>query len=270
MLLEKSARTFKDYDVLGVGAVRRAELLASVEPKILQLHPGLVPNSRKLMYDEVLEQTIGWLKPAQVIREKFLGTAQDFVFHLLLQDFSISFPKLSALLPVSAESFLRDYLSEFPWQGPLLTDQLRYVPLFVKQQFQDSGLNLLAQKEWLWSYLHFADFGSVRTEPGRVTLNASLQTLHANVDAPTAGITRGLYIFYYDERSGKVLEHKMQVVDALVVDKLQDDRKYTLDQLIEQVLMMEIRDALSADELRKRVFFLIEQSILQVSDSKIL
>lgn len=264
-----------DYDVLGIGAVRRGDIEADFEADarrpLLQLHRGLVSPSGVEIYNRLLEQTSKWLRPIQVADVKFLGSAEDYVYFLLFKEFEKSFPlTFLELRNTGVEKFLRGYLSEFPWQGPLLTEHLRYVPIYVAQQFQDSRRSIVAQKEWLRSYLRFADFGSVRSELGRVTLNPSLQILHAPIDVPEIKLSRGVYIFYYDEAAKKVRDHKLEKADAAVVDALQDDRKYTLDQLIEQVLLMEDVKGLTRLTLRNKVFFLAEQGILKVSDSKIL
>jgi len=263
-------RQLKDYEVLGIGALRRAEVESAPEKIKLLLHPDLVPSSRREIYQQLLTDTCQWLQPSAITEEKIFAPAEDFVYHLLLAEFKKIFPRTVVRLGEGVEILLRNYLAEFPWQGPLLTDHLRYVPLFLRQQFQDPGLNSLALKEWLWSYLQFADFGRVATEAGRVTVNPSLQTLHTEIEVAEVDLSPGLYIYYYEETGRRVHEYRLDLVDAAVVETLQEDRKYTLDQLVEHLLLMDLATKPSQATLRKRVLFLISQGILSLSDAKII
>lgn len=183
----------------------------------------------------------------------------------LLEDFQRHFPVTTKALGADLKENLKSYLHEFPWQGPLLTEHFRYFPVYLKRKTQDSRLYLMAQKEWLWSYLSFADFGFPPQEQGRVIANPSLQILYMLFEIPELQLTEGLYIFYYDYSRGKVREYKPDIYDAAVVDLLQEDRKFTLDQLIDQVQMIELDRTLAREIWVKKFSSLAEQGIILVS-----
>jgi hypothetical protein len=265
MTQEKEFRQLKDYDVLGVGALRRERLLREARAVQLITHPELVSISARAIYDAILADTIKWLKPAQILEEKISKSKEELLARLLLEDFRREFPKTSVYLKTELNATLKKYLAEFPWQGPLLSDHFRYFPGFLRTQFQDSRLYLFAQKEWLWSYLSFTDFGSPKQEAGLVRLNPSLQSLYISEEVAEAELTPGLYIYYYDESREQVCEYKMDALDAAVVDLLHEDRKFSLDQLIDQVLMMDLELQLPREAWEKRLSSLISRGIILIS-----
>lgn len=274
MAQSQDARQLKDYEVLGVGASRREKVLGGGGDIILELHRELVPDSQKALYEAILEETLQWLKPQAIHEAKINKPAQDFLLQALLEDLQKQFPHTVKLLNRDLKEILTSYLEEFPWQGPLLTEQFRYFPVFLKRKFQDSRLYLTAQREWLWSYLSYADFGFPPQEQGRIIANPSLQSLYTLFELPELHLTEGLYIFYYDYSQGKVREYKLDVYDAAVVDMLQEDRKYTLDQLIEQVQMMELDANLPREVWAKKLSYLkgngiiLESSPQWIAESK--
>ena len=145
---------------------------------------------------------------------------------------------------------------------------LREIAIFLKKKFQDSRLYLIAQKEWLWSYLSFADFGFPTPEEGRMILNPSLQSLYSAEEVAEVELSPGLTVFYYDYVRKSIREYKMDIWDAAVADALQEDRKYTLDQLLGQLLLMELESPLSSGEWRKKLSYLTTQGIILVSGSE--
>ncbi len=256
-------RQLKDYDVLGVAACRREYLLADNNTKILLTHSYLIPETHRIVYEAILEETLLWLKPQEVRQ----GNSDDFL-QVLLEDFRREFPKTSSYLKLDLTEVMRSYLSEFPWQGPLLSGHFRYFPIFLKRTVHDSDLYLIAQKEWFWSYLSFADFGLPSHEQGRILLNPSLQSLYCTSKVEEVELTPGLTFFYYDYSLQRVREYKGDPWDAIVVDLLHEDRKYSLDQLIEQALMMKLEVSLSRQEWLKKFFYLKSEGILLESDSR--
>jgi len=262
MAQSKEARQLKDYEILGVGASCREHILKDPGPFVLQLHPDLVPEAQKQTYDLILAETLRWLKP-QSVQEVHLDTSSDeIIFSLMAETLKKEFPQTVQYLKSSYLGALRNYLQEFPWQGPLLAAHFRYFPVFLKRQFQDSRLYLIAQQEWLWSYLSFADFGFPVQEQGRVFSNPSLQSLYINSEISEIQKTQGLYILYYDYSENKVREHKLDVYEAAVVDMLQEDRKFTLDQLLDQVQLMELGGPLSKEQWLKKFSSLVREGII--------
>jgi hypothetical protein len=264
-------RQLKDYDVLGVGACRRERLMADLGAKTLLTHSYLIPQAQRPIYKAILEETVQWLKPQEVREvppsEKFKKAPGDYLVQLLLEDFQREFPKTSSYLKTELVEVVKLYLLEFPWQGPLLSDHFRYFPVFLKRKFQDSHLFLIAQKEWFWSYLSFADFSFPAPEPGRILVNPSMQSLYSVAEVEEVQLTPGLFLVYYDYARQKVLDFEVDIWDAAVVDLLQEDRKYTLDQLIEQVLLVELDASLSREEWQKKLFYLTSEGIILESNT---
>jgi hypothetical protein len=271
MAYPQELRQLKDYDVLGVGASRRKCLEADLGAKILLTHSFLIPKTQRPVYEAILDETLQWLKPLEVREETFSEgsnkSPEEYLLQVLLEDFQREFPKTSSYLKQDLFEVVKNYLLEFPWQGPLLSDHFRYFPVFLKRKFQDSRLYLIVQKEWLWSYLSFAEFGTPVQEQGRILVNPSLQSLYSLTEVEEVRLQPGLFFVYYDDSRQKVRDYKVDAWEAAVVDLLQEDRKYTLDQLIEQVLMTELEAPLSRAECRKKLFNLKSEGILLESGS---
>ncbi len=261
-------RQLKDYDVLGIGAVRREELLAGLTPVELLIHKELVPTAQASLHEELLTETLRWLKPTSVRTVKLPVAPTEFLHEVLLEEFKKAFPQTEAYLKGGLRELLKDYMKEVPWQGPLRSAHFRYLPVFLKRKFQDSRLYLIAQKEWLWSYLSFADFGFPPAEQGRLLVNPSLQSLYTADEVAEIELSPGLSVFYYDYSRKKRGEYKMDLWDAAIADVLQEDRKYTLDQLLDQVLMMELDSQLPREEWAKKMSYLQAQGIILESRSE--
>lgn len=258
----QAVHLLKDFEVLGVGALRREELLAMRGSKVLLTHSSLVPKMQAEIYDSLLRETLGWLKPEQVRTQSLPVPTEEFLIESLLADLKKNFPQTLNYLKGGVRELLKDYLNEVPWQGPLISSHLRYFPVFLKRKFQDSRLYLIAQKEWLWSYLSFSDFGFPPPEQGRMVLNPSLQSLYSAEEVAEVMLSSGLTIFYYDYSSNSLREYKMDLWDAAVADALQEDRKYTLDQLLDQLMLMELDSQLSSEEWLKKLSYLEAQGII--------
>lgn len=259
MTLPQEPRQLKDYDVLGVGACRREHLLKGAEPRILWTHPALFPLTHRSIYEAILQQTIQWLKPQDIREDR--QTSEKELLSLLLEDFQREFPRTAGFLKPGLKEILKAYLLDFPWQGPLLSDHFRYFPGFLKEKAQDPRLCLLAQKEWLRSYLSFTDFGFPRAEAGRIFVNPSLQTLYSESKGE-GGIKPGLYLFYYDFSRREVLECPATLAEAAAIDLLGEERPYTMDQLVEQLLLTELKVRLAPEEWRKKLSYLLKAGIL--------
>lgn len=268
MAYSSEPRQLKDYEVLGVGASRRARLLQDREPSLLQIHPDLVAPSARGLYEAVLEDTLAWLKPSSLQEVKISQPVEDFLYPLLEKELKKELPLVAQVLKSELKPVLVSYLREFPWQGPLLTEHFRYFPIFVKKKFSDSRLYLLAQGEWLSAYLSFADFGLPAQEEARVLLNPSLQTLYVPFELAELSLTSGLYVYYYDSVHHRVRRYKLDIYEAALVDLLGEDRKFTRDPLLDQALCMELGGSLSREAWLKKLSYLSELGIILESDSR--
>lgn len=258
------ARQLKDFDILGVGAVRRALLLSDSGPRVLWTHRSLVPPPQTEFYEAVLRETLEWLKPQEVCEAAMLSS--ESFQEILWQDFQRHFPQTSNYLKGSSADCLQAYLQEFPWKGPLLTDHFRYFPTYLRRRTKGSRLYLIAQKEWLQACLQYADFGQPVTEVGQVVANPSLQVLYSVEEVFEVGLTPGLTVFYYDAFSGRVLDHKLDVWEAAVLDLLQEERKFCRSQLLEQLLLSE--SALSSEAWGKKLHLLKSKGIILETGSE--
>lgn len=229
---------WNDYDVLGVGGVRRRRLESEGQnrPRELVCHPALVPSSRQTFYQSVLDETLRWLQPAAV-RESM---AAENLSTLLRDELVRSFPATTHRLGARVDAVLAKYLAAFPWQGPLLSDHFRYFGVFLKaekvSENYDEDVYLLAQLEWLQSYLSFADFGSARPSADRLALNPSLQPLRLPRDLQGAeGLRkeRGLHIFYQRPGTLEVCEKLLDADEAEILDLLEEEAKVSPSQVLQ-------------------------------------
>lgn len=264
MANKQDIRQLKDYEVLGVGALRRQALLATASDSELITHPALIATGQAEIYESILRETLAWLKPREVRAVPLPQPVDEFLLESLLEVLRREFPQTTAYLKGGLRELLKDYLKEVPWQGPLLSAHFRYWPVFLKRKFQDAQLYLIAQKEWLWSYLSFADFGFPPKEAGRLIVNPSLQSLYTEEEVDEVQLSPGLTVFYYDYSDNKLSEYKMDLWDAAIVDSLQEDRKFTEEQLLDQLLMMELDSQLPREEWQKRLSQLQNQGIVIV------
>lgn len=264
MASKQAVRQLKDYEVLGVGALRRQALLTAAGDAELVTYPALIAPGQSEIYEALLRETLAWLKPREVRSAPLPQPVGEFLLEALLEVLRREFPQTTAYLKGGLRELLKDYLNEVPWQGPLLSAHFRYWPVFLKRKFQDARLYLIAQKEWLWSYLSFADFGLPPKEAGRLIVNPSLQSLYTEEEVEEVQLSPGLTVFYYDYSGNKLREYKMDLWDAAIVDSLQEDRKFTLNQLLDQLLMMELDSQLPREEWQKRLSELQGQGIVIV------
>jgi hypothetical protein len=227
-----------DYDVLGVGGVRR-RLLESEgfsRPHELICHRDLVPSPRQAFYQSVLDETLRWFRPAAV-RESL---AAENLSVLLKSELVLRFPATTHCLGARVDTALAKYLAAFPWQGPLLSDHFRYFSVFLKtekvSENYEADVDLLAQLEWLRSYLSFADFGSTRPRTNVLALNPSLQPLRLprDLEGPE-GLRkeRGLYVFYQQPETLEVCEKLLDADEAAILDLLEDEAEVSPSQILQ-------------------------------------
>lgn len=247
----------RDLDLLTAGALRREAFSSRGETLVLEIFPMLVPPERKDFYRHALQELESWLRPVEV-REASLGIpATEFLQESLWQDFQKYFPKTTQQLGEKCRIFLQTYTEEFPWQGGLLTEHFRYFPTWLRQQ----GLPARkAQREWLWAFLGFADFGEPRGDLQQILLNPSLQILAWDQKDDLA---EGLYALAYVSAQKKIVEEKLDVAGATLLDLLQEDRKYSVEQLLGQALL-QVDVFPSREEWLKKLFYLQALGIIEL------
>ncbi|WP_413581695.1 hypothetical protein [Bdellovibrio sp. HCB288] len=250
----------RDIDVVGVGAVRKQQLLKiqSEREIVLQSHSAFIPPSVKSIYDEELKRTLQWLKPVRVT------SVSDFDFRAeVLSTFEKSFPKTNLFLGIMGKSSRDKYLQEMEWSSWLLQDHWRYFVGFVRQKFpENTALRELAQWEWIHAWLEIQPFEEEKTGGKQIKVNTSLQTLALSEDNKEIERMKGLYAFVYDQDSVKITERQLDIYEAALLDLLAEDRIYNEEQLLEMALLEEIEPHINKDEWRKRIEVLLASAIL--------
>lgn len=254
----------RDVDVIGVGSKRRRQLedLQQVKGIILKTHEHIIPESVRLIYEEELFRTLQWLRPLKV--EKAEG------FDLVSEQkklFSQIFPRTEAALGFTAQKVCDTYLQEMEWSSWLLQDHWRYFVGYLRQRFpQHKQLVDVAYWEWVSAWLEMQPF-DIRpsAEDGILSANPSLQIVPVLEDNQTLQREKGMYAFVYSSAQNAVMETKLSPEEALLIDLLQEDRKYTEAQLIEQALLSEeLPQPLTQDQWAASLAKLKGQSIILV------
>ncbi len=250
----------RDVDVVGVGSIRKAQLLKLKAQReiILQTHTAFIPASVRAIYDEELQRTLQWLSPSRVIAAKEFKFAEE-----VLKTFVRIFPKTHKHLGVMSEKICAQYLKEMEWSSWLLQDHWRYFSGFLRQKYSDKQtLVEVVQWEWIHAWLEIQPFEMPRGDGKHIVVNPSLQTLKLSHDNNVIHRKQGLYTFVCDQESVKIIESKIEIYEAALLDLLAEDRAYTEGQLLEMVMLEEVSSMMTKDEWRKRIEVLFGSEII--------
>lgn len=224
----------RDLEVAGVGAVRRAQLEKIRQSKklILWTYEELIPEDVRLIYQEELLRSLHWLRPFKTEKGPALDLHQEH-----LRVFAMLFPLSKKFLGISADKMAEEYLQEMSWSSWLLQDHWRYFAGFLRQKFpQNKELQELVQWEWVQAWLETQAFQSTGLgDPGQMVVNPSLQYINIEHAEQTLNRTSGVYAFVFEERTERIIEKKLSVYDAEVLDLLMEDRKFNRTQLVEML-----------------------------------
>lgn len=228
----------RDLDVVGVGAKRRLQIetLQKSRQIILHTHEAFIPDSVRSIYDEELFRSLQWLRPVRIdkVQEFNLLEEQKKTFQRL-------FPRTAKTLGLAAGKVRDSYLAEMEWSSWLLQDHWRYFVGYLRQRFtQQKELVDLAYWEWVQSWLEIQPFDlRAHSEKGIVTVNPSLQIVPLLENNSILQKMKGMYAFVYSNRQHEVLEKPLTAAQALLLDLLNEDRKFTSEQLIEMASISE-------------------------------
>lgn len=252
----------RDIDVVGVGALRRAqvEILQSEKEIILQTHGTFIPAVVRDIYEEELLRTLQWLRPVkeQVVLEFDFPKEQEELFGKM-------FPKTKTMLGLAAGKVCSSYLHEMEWSSWLLQDHWRYLSGFIRQRFpENTELKELVHWEWVQAWLEIQPFVSVyQDDGGTVVLNPSLQIVRLSKYHSLLAKPEGLYAFVYDPMAMKITERRLDIYEAAFLDLLGEDRKYSEEQLLDAVLLLEeIADKFLRAEWRSKLESLIDANLI--------
>lgn len=262
---EANCYIVRDIDVVGVGSLRRHQLMQLVTQNksfILKTHESQIPTIVFDIYQQELLSTLQWLRPAQILSdENFDWLQEQRALFLRL------FPKTNQILGFAAVRVCDQYLQELDRNSWLLQDHWRYFVGFLRQKFpQNKSLLEVAQWEWVQAWLEVQPLDVLRSDPQVVLLNSSFHAVTLAEDNSWLERERGVYGFVYSERKAAIVEKKIGVAEALLLDLLQEDRKYTKRQLLEMVeLSSESVTQLTSQEWENRFCFLLNDDIIGVS-----
>lgn len=229
----KKSFELNDYEVLGVGAKLRQDLMrqhSSVTYILKRHHHDFLPL--------VLEQTLTWLRPEQIEQKGSFDKAT-----VLKEHFRKIFPVAISHFGDSALKVFEDYLQEMPWEEGLVMDHFRYFPEFIRRRFSSSFYYELFQWEWIQSYLSYVDLGPFKSsESGIVKVNPSLLVMSLSEAQDVLNRPQGLFAFVYSSQSETVVEKCLSELEAEILDMLAEDRKFSRPQLIEMLQVEKQRE----------------------------
>jgi hypothetical protein len=221
------ARTYvvNDFEVLGVGALRRHFLLDLKRKSrlILQRHPQLIVDRE--LYELQLQETLRWLAPEKIIENNNFDESRE-----LERIYSAIFPLTKTSLGDSGPRIFKEYLRDMAGSALLLQDVFRYFPGFLRRRFPEQvGIYTNGQWEWARAALEYQDFSVGKNEEGRpVRLNPSLQII-ARLE--------GLTVLVYSEAQQEILERVLDIFEAHIIDILESgDRKFSSYQQLQEYL----------------------------------
>lgn len=224
----------RDLEVAGVGAVRRAQLekIRQTKKLILWTYEDLIPEDVRAIYQEELLRSLHWLRPFKTESGPTLDLHQEH-----LRVFAALFPISKKYLGLTADKMAEEYLGEMTWSSWLLQDHWRYFAGFLRQKFPDNKeLQELVQWEWVHAWLETQAFQSTGLgDVGQVLVNPSLQYINIEHAESVLGRESGVYAFVFDEKSQQIIEKKLSVHDAEILDLLMEDRKFNLQQITEML-----------------------------------
>lgn len=253
--------SLRDIDIVGVGALRRHQLeeLQKTKKFILLTFEEIIPDSVHGIYSAEILRTLQWLRPIQTQK----GVAFDFREEQK-KLFARLFPRTEKALGVAATRMMDAYLQEMEWSSWLLQDHWRYFVGFLRSKFPENKTLLeLAHWEWVHAWIEVQPFEPDFPEAGILQVNPSLQIIHLSVHNPVLSRDQGVYAFVYDDKKQTVVEKRLDVYEAQILDLLHEDRKYTEKQLIEMALMSdEIDTQINSEEWGKKFQGLCQHGII--------
>ncbi|UXR63695.1 hypothetical protein EZJ49_11490 [Bdellovibrio bacteriovorus] len=253
----------RDVEIVGVGALRRHQLetLKKTKKLVVQTHEPQIPDQVRAIYDAELLRTLEWLRPFKVEA----GQAIEFQAEQW-RLFELLFPKTRESLGVAADRLRNEYLQNMEWSSWLLQDHWRYFVGFLRQKFPGQADILeLAHWEWVQAWIEIQPFdGESASEPDVLSLNPSLQIVTLTRENPVLKRDKGMYAFVYNSRTATVGERPLDLTEALFIDLLQEDRKYSKKQLLEMAALgLKATPSPSAEELEKKFLSLVADDILK-------
>lgn len=173
------------------------------------------------------------------------------------------FPKTIEILQEKRISYLKEQFGKTLKEELLLAaayDQSRWFPVFLKFQGVRPEILEVAEFEYLRHSAKDSHQGLTKSEIGEVKLNSSLQFAELHFDQPRLGRTRGLYCFFKNSKG--FFEFQMGILQALIVDLLHEERKYSLDQLADVASQHKMGSSQGKEEWVQIIHEMVQLGIL--------
>ena len=181
--------------------------------------------------------------------------------------FPKSFPLLQSERGGADSIIWRVYLEEMELPAVRSWEDLRYFAAFVGQR---KGRNTFVAESLLWEWVSYSltkqeieSHG--KGEQGRIFLNPLISFVRFSHAHPEFHKEPGLYALAWNEQAARVIEHRLEPLEAQMIDLLEEDRKYTKDQLLEMSLLeLPLEFQTSKGEGEKRLQSLLQANIILV------
>ena len=176
-----------------------------------------------------------------------------------MANWQVAFPKtIETLQRLGFASLVHSF--EYELQFQQLRLDLRWFPVFLKMQNCPARLLELAEFEYLRAYVYSNDLGTPRVDAGLLALNPGAQFMEVNQNLPEINRERGLYCFI--KEGSRFFEMQLSLAQALLLDLLREDRKYTVDQLLDQAELHQVKLPLTREEWRRTLASLEEKAVI--------
>lgn len=256
----------RDVDVVGVGSLRRHQLQALIGREkqiILYTHEQKIPQSVYDIYQQELLRALHWLRPVEIRSSNHLDfqkEQQDLFLRL--------FPKTVEMLGFASGKVCDQYLQELDWTSWLLQDHWRYFVGYLRQKFPDNKTLLaVAQWEWTQAWLEIQPADSNLTETQIVFINPTFQAVNLEENNIWLNRAQGVYGFFYSERKAAVIEKRLDVFEAIMLDLLSEERKYNKRQLLEMLeLSSGMVNQLSLQDWEKKFCLLVDEDVIRIGE----
>jgi|GEM_PF-5027933 hypothetical protein len=186
---------------------------------------------------------------------------------MFFEIFPQSFPLLQTERAGADSTLWKIYLDEMELSEVRSWEDLRYFAAFVGQRI---GRETFVAESLLWEWVSYSlakqeieSHG--KGEQGRIFLNPLISFVRLSHAHPEFHKEPGLYALAWNEQMGLVIEHRLEPLEAQMIDLLEEDRKYTKEQLLEMSLLeLPSEFQTSKGEGEKRLQSLLQANIILV------
>ena len=173
------------------------------------------------------------------------------------------FPKTIELLDEARTPHLKEQFQITAKKDLLVLadrDQSRWFPVFLKMQGVVQKILEVAEFEYIRHLVRQSECHKLVIEEGLIKMNPTIQFVELHYDQPKLGRKTGLYCFY--KKDSGFFEFQIGLYQAIIFDLLQEERKYSIQQLVEMAAMVKHFPVKSTDEWMMEVQQMIQMGLL--------